>query len=138
MAPSRLRLRGTLGVPEVRDVEPQHHRVVLVDRVVAVHRVLPVEVTEAEEQGGLAVRLQSEHVLAADLDEGGYGGRPAIDRECLELLEVGVDGMFPATSVVDQCPLLDGILLDREADVVAVEELFVNLPAAATVLELER
>src|SRR2546428_8922239 len=80
MAPSRLRLRGALGVPEVRDVEPQHHRVVLVDRVVAVHRVLPVEVTEAEEQGGRAVRLQSEHVLAADLDEGGeggYGGGPA-------------------------------------------------------------
>ena len=130
--------RALSGVADWRDVEPQHHRVVLVDRVVAMHRVLPGEIAKAEEERGAGIRFQSEHVLAAGLDQRRRGRSPAIDRQGLELLEVDVDRMFPLATVVDQRPLLHGILLDREADVVTGEEPFVDLPAATAVGEDER
>src|SRR5262245_48011629 len=44
--------------------EEHHHRVVLVNDVVAVNRVVPAEVAEAEEQLDLLVEAQAEDVLA--------------------------------------------------------------------------
>src|SRR2546428_5901617 len=102
MAPSRLRLRRTPGVADWRDVEPQHHRVVLVDRVVAMQGVLPGEIAKAEEERGAGIRFQSEHVLAAGLDQRRRGRRATVDRQGLELLEVDVDRMFPLGTLVDQ------------------------------------
>ena len=55
-------------VPHVIYVEPQHHRVVLVNRVVAVHWVAPDEVSEAEEDLDIVVLTQPHDVLAAPLN----------------------------------------------------------------------
>src|SRR2546425_13231313 len=46
--------------------------------------------------------------------------------------------LFPYTTLFRSRPLLHGILLGREADVVTGEEPFVDLPAATTVGEDER
>src|SRR5438093_13231247 len=86
MAPFfRLWLRVLFGVADWRDVEPQHHRVVLVDRVVAMHRVLPGEIAKAEEERGAGIRFQSEHVLAAGLDQRTRSRRATVDPPGLEL-----------------------------------------------------
>src|SRR5215467_11565404 len=88
-------LRVPVGVADRPDVEPQHHRVILVNRVVAMHRVLPVEVAELYENRRLGIGLHAEDVLAPDRHEPGRRGRAAVDRENLELLEVDVDRMLP-------------------------------------------
>src|SRR5438132_4920243 len=49
-----------------------------------------------------------------------------------------MDWMLPPAPVIYQRPLFHAILLHGEAALVTVEELAVDLPAAAAVLELER
>ena len=55
-------------VAHVVDIEPQHHRVVFVNRVVTVHRVAPGEVAEAEVNLHLVILSESDDVFATALD----------------------------------------------------------------------
>src|SRR5262249_10670798 len=55
-----------------------------------------------------------------------------------ELFEVNMYGMLPAAGAVLQDPMLDCVLLNCEADLVAIHELSVDLPLAVAPLELER
>src|SRR5262245_10157273 len=57
---TRVELWVLLRVSIRIDVEPQHHRVIFVDRVVTMHRVSSEEVAEAEEELGFGVVLQPE------------------------------------------------------------------------------
>src|SRR5262245_3965601 len=50
------------------DVEADHHRVILVDHVVAMHRIAAEEVAEAEEQRRLGVVGEPHDVLAGHVD----------------------------------------------------------------------
>src|SRR5258706_13196481 len=102
----------------------------------AVERVPSEEIAEAEEQPLIVARFETRHVLAALLYQRRGGRRLPVDGERLELLEVHVDRMVPARSLVLPIPYLDGISLHSEADVVAGEDLVVNPPVAA-VLESE-
>src|SRR6266850_8156894 len=135
---SRLpRLRPRIGVGAgIDDFQMQHHRVVLVHDVMAVERVPSKEIAEAEEQPLIVAGLETRHVLAALLYQRRGGRRPPIDGESLELLEVHVDRMMPARSLVLPIPYLDGILQHPEADVLAGEDLIVDPPVAA-ILESE-
>ena len=49
-------------------IEPQHHRMVLVNRVVAVHWVAPDEVPEAKEEFDIVTLAKPHDVLATPLD----------------------------------------------------------------------
>src|SRR5437588_6717361 len=60
-------------------LEEQHHGVIFVDGVVAVHGPVPLEVAEAEEECGVLVELKPRDILARDLHVGdaGPGGADA-------------------------------------------------------------
>ena len=54
-----------VAVPDIVNVEPQHHRVVFVNRVVTVKWIAPDEIAEPEEQFDVIVLSQPHGVLAA-------------------------------------------------------------------------
>src|SRR6185295_13985079 len=137
-ARTRDQLRILLRVAHGLDIEAQHHRMVLVDRVVTMHRISSQEVAEAEEQFGFGIVLKSEHVLSTHLNKRVVVWRLPVDQQGLELLEVNVNWMLPAARAVLQDPMLDRVLLNLEADLITVEKLSVYLPLAVAPLELER
>ena len=122
-----------IAVAGIVYVEPQHHRVVFVNRVVAVHGVAPDEVAEAEEQFDIVVLSQPHDILAAPLD---CGRRVAVATDDLVFFEVNVNGVLPVKAAL-QVPLLRSVATDAEADLVAVEEFVVDHPLAVSTVELE-
>src|SRR5437016_3136257 len=117
------------------DVPPEHHGMVLVHDVVAVHGIPPVEVPEAHEEPDLFVALQPHDVLPGHL----VGRRrDAVAREDAELLEMDVDRVLPVAGVVLQDPDLGRALPRRRTDLVHVEELAVDRPGAVLPLEPPR
>src|SRR2546428_8775031 len=95
------------GVAGGGDVPAQHHRVVFVDDVVAVHRIPSQEVPEAEEEQHVAARDQAHDVLAREVHARGWirgaeraaadtvAKEPGGSAQDLELIEVDVDGNHP-------------------------------------------
>src|SRR5206468_11781035 len=136
-AVSSLTLRRPVLVALVGDLEQQEHRVVLVDRVVAVHGPAAPEVTEAKEQLDLLVEPEPGDVLAAEFDVAAPD-EPVVAPHHLEFFEVNVDGMLPAAGVVLDDPAFGGVALDREAEARAVGELLIDRPLAVAALEPER
>ena len=104
-------------VAHVVDVKPKHHRVVLVNRVVAMHRVAPHKIAEAEINSYIIVFTESYDILSASFDQ---RRRVAVARENLVLLKVDVDRMGPIESAFE-LPNLRRVALDPEANVVAVK-----------------
>src|SRR3989440_3441033 len=130
--------RSWLGlvVADLVHVPEQHHGVVLVDGVVAVHRVRPPEVPEALDELDLVAGAQPDGVLAPVLERAGQN-RPAVVLEDAELLQVDVDGVLPPSGVVGEDPPLRCVLLHSEAELGARHELAVDLPLAVAPLEAE-
>src|SRR4030095_11358269 len=122
-----------VAVSGIVDVKPQHHRVVLVNRIVAVHGVAPHEIAEAEEQFDVVVLSQPDDILTAPLDR---SRRVPVAADDLELLEVNVDRVLPVKAAL-QIPLLCRVSLHAETDLVAVEEFVVDDPLAVSPVELE-
>src|SRR5687768_15407662 len=82
------------------DVPPQHHCMVFMNGVVAVHWIFAHEIPEAHEEPYVLV-AQPRDVLPAAFD--GWR-RIAVAREHLELFEVYVHGVLPAAGAVLQNP----------------------------------
>ena len=90
--------------PPSPDLELDHHVVVLVDEVVAVHHVPAALVLEAHDHADLLVLADVDDVLRALL----VGSRrPAVAVEDLEVDEVDVDRVEPAAARVLELPDLD-------------------------------
>src|ERR1041385_8979518 len=107
------RLRRFISYPPLAPslhIEANHHGVILMDHVVAVHHIMPGEIAEAEEHLDRTIRADIHHVFAARLVSSRRG---AVSREDLELLVVHMDGMRPAAGLVDQRPNFGGPLFDR-------------------------
>ena len=71
-----------------------HHGVVFVHNVVAVNRILPDPVAEAEEELNTLVRMDLHYVLASVLFDG-QCRRRTVTRKDLVFLEVDMDGVRP-------------------------------------------
>src|SRR5438552_8545434 len=127
---------GVVVVRVILHRPQQHHGVVLVNRVVAVHGIVPPEVPEAHHQLDLLVELQPDDVLPGEFDVPPLDQLPVAPDD-LELLQVNVDRVLPAPGVVLQDPPFRRVPVHREADLVAVEELPVDLPLAVAPLEAE-
>src|SRR6185503_3966374 len=95
-------------VPDIVNVESQHHRVVLVNDVVAMHWVTPNEIAEPEKQFDVIVLTQPHDILPAPLD-----GRRCVSvaADDLVLLEVNVYRVLPVESAF-QLPRFGGIALN--------------------------
>src|SRR5688572_26832072 len=121
-------------VPRIVYIPPQHHRVVLVNRVVAVHRVAPDEVSEAEEYLYIVAIAQPHHVLAPPFD---LRRQIPVALDDLVLLEVNVDRVLPVTTPF-KLPDLRVPALYSEADIVTVpKDLAVNYPLPVFPVKLE-
>jgi hypothetical protein len=114
-------------------VESQHHRVVLVDRVVAMHRVSPDKVSEAEEQFDVVVLTQPHDVLAAPLDQRRRLPVPSYD---LVFFEVNVDRVLPIKATFE-VPDLRVVAFHFESDIIARKDFVVDDPLTVLAVELE-
>src|SRR5438552_16321146 len=134
---SRVPLRpGIVVVCVVLHRPQQHHGVILVNRVVAVHRIVAAEVPEAHHQLDLLVETQLYDILPGEFDVPRLDQLPVAPDD-LELLQVNVDGVLPAAGVVLQDPPFRRVTVHREPDLVAVHEAPVDLPLAVAPLEAE-
>src|SRR5437762_11841972 len=129
--PLRVRI---VVVRVILDRPEQHHGVVLVNRVVAVHGIVPPEVPEAHHQLDLLVELQLDDVLPGEFDVPPLDQLPVAPDD-LELLQVNVDRVLPAPGVVLEDPPFRRVPVHRKADLVAVHEAPVDLPLAVAPLE---
>src|SRR5215212_3393419 len=158
---SSLRSRPAVRVAGRGDVEAQHHGVVFVDHVVAVHGIASQPVPGAHLHLHVAAGDEAYHVLARGVHAAARAAAsaPAVLAAPaavvagvvvaapieawralgdLELLQVHVDGMGPPEAAVE-VPLLEAVLLDLEADGVAVEQLPVDGPLSVPrLVEVER
>src|SRR5207302_1870965 len=124
--------RSRVGVAGGRHVEPQHHRVVLVDDVVTVHGVAAQPIAKPHPDADVAPRDQAHRVLARQVDASGAAAiatRPAVlaapaavvgaivgaaavearrPLRHLVLLQMDVDGVRPVPAVLE-VPLLEAI-----------------------------
>ena len=85
-------------VSRIIDVKPQHHRVIFVNRVVAVHRITAGEVAEAEVNINVIIFTKSDDVLAPSFDQ---RRGVAVTAENLMLFEVNVDRVRPIESAFE-------------------------------------
>src|SRR6185369_13310927 len=122
-----------VAVPDIVNVEPQHHRMVFMDHVVAMHRIAPYKVAETEEQLDVIVLSQPHDVLAASLDR---CRRVSVSADNLVFLEMNVYGMFPVKAAL-QIPRFRRVALHAEANIIAVKEFVVDDPLAISPVELE-
>src|SRR5437667_64392 len=129
--PLRVRI---VVVRVILDRPEQHHGVVLVNRVVAVHGIVPPEVPEAHHQLDLIVEPHLDDILPGELHVTRLD-HPTVVLHDLELLQVNVDRVLPATRVVLQDPPFRRVPVHREADLVAIHEASVDLPLAVAALE---
>src|SRR5262249_26041007 len=91
----RIRIAGRLDGPQ------RHHGVILVHYVVAMHRITPGKIAEAEEQNVGLVVVQLRNVFAGVLHQWRWS---AVARDDLVFFEMNVDGMHPAPRVIDDRP----------------------------------
>src|ERR1051325_3855179 len=122
-----------VSVAHVVDVKPQHHRVVFVNNVVAVHRVAPHEVAEPEVERDVVILTESYDVLAAALDQ---RRRVPVAVEHLEFLEMNMDWVRPIKSALE-LPNFGGVAFDPEANFVAIEKFIVNYPLPVIPVKLK-
>src|SRR5215813_4567227 len=101
----------------------------------AVQRVAAGPIAEPEKELYALVRMQLGHVLSGLLDRQRRGH--AVARQNLMLLQMNMDRVRPVACCVCKEPVLDTVLLDTEADVVAVHELAVDGPLSIQAVELE-
>src|SRR5262245_64789944 len=111
----RRRQRPQEGGSAVIDLPPQQHGVVLVQSVVAVLHEHPAEVSELHRELDTSVRAETIDVLAALLP-GRHVTGAAVAFEDLPLLEVDVDRVIPAPTVVHQIPDLAGAVTRHRRD----------------------
>ena len=120
-------------VSDVVDVKPQHHRVIFMNRVVAVHRVTAGEVAEAEVDIYIVILAEPDDVLAPSLNQGWC---VPVAAENLMLFEVNVDWVRPVKSALE-LPNLGRIAFYAEAHLITVEEFVINDPLSVIAVELE-
>src|SRR3954469_12020695 len=127
-------------VAALADLELDHHVVVLVHQVVAVHHVLALLVLEAHDHAHLLGLADVDDVLRALLV---VLRRLAVAVEDLEVHEVDVDRVEPSAARVLELPDLDGVLLrvgDRQL-VLGVDDVLPRLavdgPVAVLALEAD-
>src|SRR4051794_1991294 len=111
-----------------------HHGVILVHRVVAVHRVAAGPIAEAHEDLHFLVGIQPDHVLAAALP---CWGRRSVTAENAVLFEVNVHRVAPRTGVVLDRPDLRRVSLHVRVNTIGVEDAAVHRPTTAGALETE-
>ena len=120
-------------------LEEQHHRMIFVNRVVAVHGPIALEVAEAEEESSVLVKLKSRDILARHFDiwdtrtcsadaasssseiavatitvpvtAGTIVMTTAVDSlQNLVLFQMDVDGVLPIVTRIYDHPILRGVL----------------------------
>src|SRR5690349_7052841 len=140
-----VRLWPRVGVAGGGDVKAEHHSVILMDHIMAVHRVPAQPVAEAHPHGHVAARDKPDCVLAGRVYScfpQTIATRPAVlaaptavvvviirvaavetgsALRRLELLHVHVDRMRPSEPAA-AVPFLHGVLRDLEADGVGIAE----------------
>src|SRR5436305_2926396 len=158
------RARMLEALARLHDVPADHHGVVLVDDVVAVHDVLAEEVRPAHDQLQLVAGQQDGHVAPPAAHEFAHLGEAggvlffqgfalgalvaevrnilfpvgyAIDLQEQELDEVAVDGVRPVAPAVAEGPDLGAPLVDAGVDAVGVHDLAVDRPQSPFVVEGE-
>src|SRR5688500_10379663 len=124
-------------VAGVLHLKQQHHLVIFVDGVVAVHRVAAAKVAKAHDDFDLVVEAEPDDVLAAVFHMAA-ANRAVVAPNDLELLQVDVKRVLPPARVVSQNPPLRGIALDREAEAGAIHQPVVRGPLAVRAIEAER
>src|SRR5215471_13315806 len=103
--------------------------------VVAMQRITSCPVAEAEKELDPFVLPQLHYVFPGDLV---VNGRLfAVASEDLMFLQMNVNGMGPITREVCQHPVLSGVLLDREANAVAIHEGAVDRPLSVEPVKTE-
>src|SRR5687768_10775466 len=122
------------------DLPDEHHRVIFVDDVVAVERILADEIAEPEERLRMHVVLEPDDVFATVLHKTCRRRRRAIDREELKLLEVDVRRMLPTSRTVRDDPVLDRILRDSGPHFLTlrIHRAAIDGPVAVRAIEVER
>src|SRR5687768_4794569 len=120
-------------VSHVVDIKAQHHRVVFVNRVVAVHRVTSDKVAEPEVDLYVVTLAESYNVLTAALDQRGC---VPVALENLVFLEVNMDWVRPIKSTFE-IPNLGRVTFHSETNIVAIKELIVDYPLTVLTIKLE-
>ncbi len=118
------------------DIPPDHHRVILVHHIVAVHDVLAEEVAPATEECHFGHRFQLDNVFART-QHAVTRYRFAVDRQNLEFLKVRVNRVSPLLSVILERPNFCRALLDFRVDTVGIHKPAVHGPQAIVIVELE-
>src|SRR5712691_7147756 len=119
------------------DLPAHHHGMILVHCIVAMHRIVPQEVAEGEEDPNFLVRMEEDYIFTAILN------RPrrdwySVPRQDHVLLEVDVDRMRPLPAFIAYDPDL-GVSLPRiGVDAVGVEDLAIYDPGATEIIEPEK
>src|SRR5262245_40413150 len=134
-----LRFMGFPPTSLWHDFKASHHRVVLVDGIVAMDRVVTDEVPELHEYLELTGPLRAHrvvpdprHVFPGDLIDRRALALPGQD---LVLLEMDMDRVQPSTAGL-QCPDLGVVLFDVRPDHVGIERLPIDHPGPARAFEL--
>jgi hypothetical protein len=130
MATTPPRMRATpLYVVLRHDVPPDHHGVILMHHVVAVHDVMTQQVPEPEEHPHRLIRAQLQHVFAAGL----VGlRRDAVAVENLELLKMDVYRVRPASTPFCMVQIsVEPCLGDAEATLMSASRPFTVEPPLA-------
>ena len=105
------------------DVDPDHHGVVLVDGVVAVHGVAAEPVAEPDVELHLVPGIERENVLAA-LEDAAVDGAAVVGEDPV-LLHVDVHGVRPSARSAD-APDLGRAALEDDVGAVVVEDVAVE------------
>ena len=120
-------------VSDVINIKPQHHCVVFVNNVVAVHRITSGEVSETEVNTGIIILAEPDDILTTPFDQ---CRSVAVAAENLVLFEVNVYWVRPVESTF-KVPDLCRVALNSETDVITVEEFVVDDPLPVTAIKLE-
>src|SRR5262245_26404740 len=135
LSPSRS-LRFGEVVARILHLPEQHHLMVFVDGVVAVHRIAAAEIAEPHDQLDLLVELQSHDILPREFHVAALN-LTAVAPDDPEFLQVDVNRVLPAAGAVPQDPSLGGVALNGETEPRAVHQLSVDLPLTVAALEPE-
>src|SRR5262249_49824093 len=123
-----------IRVPDICNLPYQHHGMIFMHEVVAVHRIPAEEIAEPEEKMHRVIELDPHHVFSRCLYE---RRRRSVPGQDLEFFEMDVDRMLPAARAVHQDPVFNRILSDFESRRVAVGESAVDSPHPIISFEIE-
>src|SRR5262249_2288548 len=108
--------------------------VVLMDSVMAVRRVVALEVAEAHGDEIILVELEAYYVFARYLH---CRRRCSISVQYPEFLQMNVDGVLPTSGAVHNVPVFRCVLFHRESDHSAISKLSIDGPLSIAAFELE-